>query len=40
VIAANDQTYDANHWWRSSNGVRDVMGELIAYVYAVGFFDP
>jgi hypothetical protein len=40
VIAANDQTYDSNHWWRSSNGVRTVLSELIAYMYAVIFFHP
>jgi hypothetical protein len=40
VIAAPDQTYDQDHWWRSSNGVRTVLSELIAYLYAVIFFHP
>jgi hypothetical protein len=39
VIAAHDYTYDPDHWWRSSNGVRTVVSELIAYSYAVIFFD-
>ena len=40
VVAADDQTYDPKSWWKSSNGVRSVMSELIAYVYAVAFFHP
>ena len=38
VIAAQDQTYDSVHWWRSSEGVREVIGESIAYLYAKVFF--
>ena len=30
--------YDAKHWWRSSEGVREVLGEGIAYIYAKFFF--
>lgn len=40
VIAMPDNTYDPRHWWRSSEGVRDVVGEAIAYVYARFFFYP
>lgn len=40
VIAAEDRRYDAKSWWKSSEGVRDVMSELIAYVYALLFFHP
>jgi hypothetical protein len=40
VIAASDQSYDSNNWWRSSNGVRTVVGEIIAYLYAAFFFRP
>ena len=40
VIGAENQSYDPGDWWKSSNGVRDVMSELIAYVYAVIFFHP
>jgi uncharacterized SAM-binding protein YcdF (DUF218 family) len=38
VIAVEVQTYDPKHWWRSSEGVRDVIGEGIAYQYATMFF--
>jgi hypothetical protein len=34
VIALKDLNYDPNHWWRSSEGVREVLGESIAYLYA------
>ena len=40
VIAVPDDAYDPRHWWRSSEGVRDVVGEAIAYVYARFFFYP
>ena len=35
VIAAGDENYDPNAWWTSSSGVRTVLGEAIAYGYAV-----
>jgi hypothetical protein len=38
VIAVPDQSYDPGNWWKSSNGVRTVLDELIAYFYAVVFF--
>ena len=34
IIAVPDPTYDAGHWWRSSEGVREVIGETVAYMYA------
>jgi len=34
IIALNDPAYDPQHWWRTSEGVRDVLGEVIAYIYA------
>jgi uncharacterized SAM-binding protein YcdF (DUF218 family) len=40
IIAAQSPDYDPQHWWRSSDGVRDVIGESIAYVYARFFFWP
>jgi hypothetical protein len=40
AIAANDQTYDPNRWWKYSNGAKTVLSELIAYLYAVIFFHP
>ena len=38
AIAVEPRAYDAKHWWRSSEGVRTVISELIAYLYA-RFFD-
>jgi uncharacterized SAM-binding protein YcdF (DUF218 family) len=40
IIAVPDPDYDANHWWRSSEGVREVLDEGIAYAYAKFFFWP
>lgn len=40
VIAIEDRRFDASHWWRSSEGVRTVLGEAIAYVYARFIFSP
>jgi hypothetical protein len=40
VIAIQNQGYDPAHWWRSSEGVRTVIGETIAYGYARVFFRP
>lgn len=40
VVAVPDNTYDPPHWWRSSEGVREVIGEAIAYVYARFLFYP
>lgn len=34
VYAPRDKQYDAAHWWRSSNGVRRVTDEWIAWLYA------
>ena len=34
VIAVEDRDYDPAHWWRTSEGVRTVIGEGIAYLYA------
>ena len=33
-IAIENQDYDARRWWASSAGVRSIMDEIIAYVYA------
>jgi uncharacterized SAM-binding protein YcdF (DUF218 family) len=40
IIAVPNPDYDSAHWWRYSEGVRDVLGEVIAYVYAKLFFYP
>lgn len=39
VIALEDREYEPAHWWRSSEGVREVLGEGIAYIYARFFFS-
>lgn len=40
IISVPNPDYDASRWWRYSDGVRDVIGEAIAYVYAKFFFWP
>ena len=40
VIAVSDPNYNSTRWWRYSEGVREVMGESIAYIYARFFFYP
>lgn len=40
IISAPSPEYDAKHWWHYSEGVREVLGESIAYVYAKCFFRP
>src|SRR5436190_435757 len=37
VIAVANPDYDVRHWWRYSEGVRDVISEGIAYLYAKCF---
>jgi hypothetical protein len=39
VIALEDRRFDPSYWWRSSPGVRAVLGEGIAYLYARLFFS-
>lgn len=38
VIAVQDRRFNPTFWWRSSVGVRAVVGEMIAYVYIRIFF--
>src|SRR5262249_598758 len=38
IVAMDDQGYDCQQWWRTREGVREVVGETIAYVYARLFF--
>jgi hypothetical protein len=38
IISIQNPDYDPKHWWRYSEGVRDVLGESIAYVYAKFLF--
>jgi len=40
VISVEDRDHDLDHWWRSSQAVREVLGEAIAYIYAKFFFSP
>ncbi|MEY2539356.1 MAG: hypothetical protein QOG67_3096 [Verrucomicrobiota bacterium] len=40
IIAADNPEYDPRRWWKYSNGVRDVVGEALAYLYAKLFFHP
>lgn len=40
ITAIEDQDYDPKRWWRSNAGVRTVIVEAIAYVYAQLLFRP
>jgi len=40
VIAVTNPDYDATHWWRYSEGVKEVISESAAYLYARLFFHP
>jgi uncharacterized SAM-binding protein YcdF (DUF218 family) len=40
IISIPNPDYDAKQWWRYSEGVREVIGESLAYVYARFFFWP
>jgi hypothetical protein len=40
IISVPDPDYDPKRWWRSSEGVRGIIDETIAYVYARLFFWP
>jgi hypothetical protein len=38
VVALRPRNYDPDRWWRSSEGVRVVIGEVLGYGYARCFF--
>jgi len=40
IIAFTNSEYDPDRWWQSSEGVREVIGEIIAYGYAKCLFWP
>jgi uncharacterized SAM-binding protein YcdF (DUF218 family) len=40
VIAVPNPDYDAKRWWRYSEGVREVVSESVAYLYARLLFFP
>ncbi|HLH55590.1 MAG TPA: ElyC/SanA/YdcF family protein [Verrucomicrobiae bacterium] len=39
VTAIPSEDYDEEHWWRYSGGVRNVIGEALAYLYARFIFS-
>jgi uncharacterized SAM-binding protein YcdF (DUF218 family) len=40
IIGVQNPDYDPKHWWRYSDGVREVLGESLAYLYARFLFYP
>jgi hypothetical protein len=40
IIAVSNPDYNPKDWWRYSDGIREVIGESIAYIYARFFFYP
>jgi len=40
IISTGEQRYESTQWWQSSSGVREVLGETIAYLYARLVFHP
>jgi uncharacterized SAM-binding protein YcdF (DUF218 family) len=40
IIAVPNPDYNSKYWWRYSDGVREVIGESIAYMYARFLFYP
>jgi len=40
IITVPNPDYDPRRWWRYSEGVREVLGETIAYIYARLLFWP
>jgi uncharacterized SAM-binding protein YcdF (DUF218 family) len=40
IIAVPNPDYNPKDWWRYSDGVREVIGQSIAYLYARFFFHP
>jgi hypothetical protein len=40
IIAVPNPDYNPRYWWRYSDGVREVIGESIAYIYARLLFYP
>lgn len=39
VVAIENQNYDAEKWWTTSQGVKTVIMETIAYLYSLIFFQ-
>ncbi|MDM8515453.1 response regulator [Desulfobacterales bacterium HSG16] len=40
IISADNNTYNPQTWWKTSNGVRTTLNEAIAYMYARLIFRP
>jgi len=40
IISIENKEYDPVHWWRYSEGVKEVISEGVAYMYARIFFRP
>lgn len=40
IISLPNPDYDARRWWRTSDGVQEVLGELLAYLYVRFLFFP
>ena len=40
VISVPEQEYDPDTWWRSSLGVKNIIDEVIGYVYTKLLFRP
>ena len=40
IVAISPNEYDTSRWWLSSAGVRNVISESIAYLYARFIFNP
>jgi hypothetical protein len=40
IIAVENREYDPQRWWKYSEGVKDVIGEAIGYLYARFVFHP
>lgn len=40
IIAGQELRYDGRRWWKTSEGVRDLIDEAVAYLYARFLFHP
>ncbi len=40
IIADTDRSFDADHWWHTSIGFRNVSNEFVAWMYVSVFFHP
>jgi hypothetical protein len=40
IISVEDREYDPKRWWKYSEGVKEILGEGVGYIYARFFFHP